>query len=56
VAKKGTRETIKMISTAKTGFFYVTEKNKNNTKKKIVLKKYDPKIKKHVTFKECKLK
>ena len=56
MAKKGTRESIRLVSSAKTGFFYVTEKNKNNTKDKLVLKKYDPKIRKHVEFKEAKLK
>lgn len=56
MAKKGNRELIKLESTAKTGFFYVTSKNKNNTKDKLVLKKYDPKAQKHVEFKEVKLK
>lgn len=56
MAKKGNRELIKLESTAKTGFFYVTQKNKNNTKEKLVLKKYDPKVRKHVEFKEVKLK
>ena len=56
MAKKGNRESIKLVSTADTGFFYVTEKNKNNTKDKLLLKKYDPVVRKHVDFKESKLK
>jgi len=56
MAKKGNRELIKLESTADTGFFYVTQKNKNNTKDKLLLKKYDPVVRKHVDFKETKLK
>jgi large subunit ribosomal protein L33 len=56
MAKKGARELIKLESTADTGFFYVTVKNKKITKDKLVLKKYDPKVRKHVEFKETKLK
>jgi large subunit ribosomal protein L33 len=56
MAKKGHRELVKLESTAGTGVFYVTQKNKNNTKDKLVLKKYDKKAKKHVDFKETKLK
>ena len=56
MAKKGGRELIKLESTAGTGYFYVTEKNKRNTKDKLVLKKYDRKARKHVEFKEVKLK
>lgn len=56
MAKKGSRELIKLESTAKTGVFYVTQKNKKLTKDKVVLKKYDPKVRKHVEFKEVKMK
>ncbi|MEM7403183.1 MAG: 50S ribosomal protein L33 [Myxococcota bacterium] len=56
MAKKGNRELIKIVSTAGTGFFYVTQKNRNNTPDKLVIKKYDPKVRKHVDFKETKLK
>ena len=56
MAKKGNRELIKLESTAGTGFFYVTQKNKNNTKEKLLLLKYDPRVQKHVKFKEIKLK
>lgn len=56
MAKKNARELIKLESSAKTGFFYVSQKNKTNTKEKLSLKKYDPRIKAHTIFKECKLK
>jgi large subunit ribosomal protein L33 len=54
--KKGNRHLIKLISSAGTGIFYISEKNKKSTKKKINLKKYDSKIKKHVSFFETKMK
>lgn len=50
------REKIRMVSTADTGFFYTTYKNKRNTPDKLEMKKYDPKANKHVTFKEAKIK
>ena len=53
---KGAREKIKLESTAGTGFFYTTTKNKQKTTGKLELKKYDPKVRKHVVFKEAKLK
>lgn len=56
MAKKGPREIIKLESTAKTGYFYTTTKNKKNTSSKLKIKKYDPKVKKHVEFKEVKMK
>ena len=46
------RPVIKLRSTAGTGYTYVTTKNKNNTRERIELKKYDPVIRKHVVFKE----
>lgn len=49
------REKIKLVSTAKTGHFYTTNKNKRNTTKKLELKKYDPVIRKHVVYKEGKV-
>lgn len=51
---KNTRSLIKLKSTAGTGFFYITRKNKRNNPRKIVLKKYDPKIRKHVNFQESR--
>lgn len=50
------REKIKLVSTADTGFFYTTYKNKRNTPDKLEMKKYDPVVRKHVTFKESKIK
>jgi large subunit ribosomal protein L33 len=47
---------IKLISTADTGFFYVTKKNARTTTTKLELKKYDPVVRKHVAFKESKIK
>lgn len=47
---------IKLVSSANTGFFYVTKKNPKNNTNKLELKKYDPVVRKHVTFKEGKIK
>jgi large subunit ribosomal protein L33 len=47
---------IRLNSTADTGFFYVTKKNPRTKTEKLVLKKYDPIVKKHVDFKEGKIK
>ncbi|MDF1719088.1 MAG: 50S ribosomal protein L33 [Minwuia sp.] len=47
---------IKLVSTAGTGFYYVTKKNPRTLTEKMVLKKYDPVARKHVEFKEAKIK
>lgn len=47
---------IRLNSTADTGFFYVTKKNARTKTDKMVLKKYDPVVRKHVEFKEAKIK
>jgi large subunit ribosomal protein L33 len=47
---------IKLVSTAETGYFYVTKKNPRKTTNKLELKKYDPKVRKHVVFRESKIK
>ncbi|MBT3396650.1 MAG: 50S ribosomal protein L33 [Alphaproteobacteria bacterium] len=47
---------IKLVSTADTGFYYVTKKNPRNLTEKMVMKKYDPVVRKHVDFKEAKIK
>jgi large subunit ribosomal protein L33 len=47
---------IRLNSTADTGFFYVTKKNPRNTTEKMTFRKYDPVAKKHVEFKEGKIK
>jgi large subunit ribosomal protein L33 len=53
---KGKREKIKLESTAGTGYFYTTLKNKANVVEKLERKKYDPVVRKHVIFKEKALK
>jgi large subunit ribosomal protein L33 len=47
---------IRLNSTADTGFFYVTKKNARTKTDKLVMKKYDPVVRKHVEFKEGKIK
>ena len=56
MAKKGKREKIKLESTAGTGHFYTTTKNKRLHPEKMEVRKYDPKARKHVTYKEAKIK
>jgi large subunit ribosomal protein L33 len=53
---KPVTQKIKLLSTAGTGFFYVTKKNPRTSTEKIVFKKYDPVVRKHVEFKETKIK
>jgi large subunit ribosomal protein L33 len=50
------REKIKLLSSANTGHFYTTTKNKRLHPDKMEVKKYDPVARKHVTYKETKLK
>jgi large subunit ribosomal protein L33 len=47
---------IKLVSSADTGFFYVTKKNPRTQTEKLSFKKYDPVARKHVEFKESKIK
>ncbi len=47
---------IKLVSTADTGFYYVTRKNPRNQTEKMTFRKYDPVVRKHVEFKEAKIK
>ncbi|WP_321390853.1 50S ribosomal protein L33 [Emcibacter sp.] len=47
---------IKLVSTAGTGFYYVAKKNPRNITEKMVMRKYDPVVRKHVEFKEHKIK
>jgi large subunit ribosomal protein L33 len=47
---------IKLVSTADTGFFYVTKKNPRTKTEKFEFNKYDPVVRKHVAFKETKIK
>ena len=47
---------VKLVSTADTGFYYVTKKNPKTKTEKLKLKKYDPVVRKHVVFNEGKIK
>ncbi|MBT5430232.1 MAG: 50S ribosomal protein L33 [Rhodospirillaceae bacterium] len=47
---------VKLVSSADTGFYYVTKKNPRNQTEKMEFKKYDPVVRKHVVFKEGKIK
>ena len=53
---KATTIKVKLISSADTGFFYVTRKNSRTMTDKLSFRKYDPVAKKHVEFKETKIK
>lgn len=50
------RDKIKLVSTAGTGHFYTTTKNKRTMTEKMEIKKFDPKVRKHVVYKEAKIK
>ncbi|AXF85285.1 MAG: 50S ribosomal protein L33 [Hydromonas sp.] len=50
------RDKIKLESTAGTGHFYTTDKNKRNMPEKMEIKKFDPVARKHVIYKETKIK
>ena len=50
------REKIRMNSTAGTGHFYTTDKNKRTMPEKLEMKKFDPVVRKHVIYKEEKIK
>ena len=56
VMAKPITQKIKLLSTAGTGFFYVTKKNPRTATEKLSFKKYDPVARKHVAFKETKIK
>ena len=47
---------IKLVSTVDTGYYYVTKKNPQTSTEKLSFKKYDPVARKHVDFKESKIK
>jgi large subunit ribosomal protein L33 len=53
---KGAREKIKLESSAGTGHFYTTTKNKRTKPEKMEIMKFDPKVRKHVAYKESKIK
>ena len=53
---KQTTVLIRLVSTADTGYFYVTKKNPRTSTEKFEFRKYDPVARKHVAFKEAKSK
>lgn len=55
MAKPAT-QLIRMVSSADTGYFYVAKKNPRTKTEKLELRKYDPRARKHVVFKEAKMK
>ncbi len=56
MAAKGAREKIKLASSAGTGHFYTTTKNRRNQSGKLEMTKFDPVARKHVVYKETKLR
>ena len=50
------RDKIKLVSSAGSGHYYTTTKNKRTTPDKIEMQKYDPVVRKHVVYKEAKIK
>ena len=50
------RDKIKLVSSAGTGHCYTTTKNKRNQPEKMEIRKYDPVVRKHVAYKEAKIK
>ncbi len=53
---KSAREKIRMVSSAGTGHFYTTSKNKRTKPEKLEMKKFDPVVREHVMYKEAKIK
>lgn len=56
MAKNSPREKIRLVSSAETGHFYTTTKNKRNSPEKMEIRKYDPVVRKVVVYKEAKIK
>jgi len=50
------RDKVKLVSSAGTGHYYTTTKNKRNQPEKMEIRKYDPVVRKHVAYKEAKIK
>ncbi len=50
------RDKIKLVSSAGTGHYYTTTKNKRNMPEKMEIKKFDPVVRQHVRYKEAKIK
>lgn len=53
---KSNRDLIKLVSTAGTGHYYTTSKNKRTMPEKMEIKKFDPVVRQHVAYKEAKIK
>lgn len=53
---KAIREKIRLVSSAGTGHFYTTTKNKRNQTGKMEIRKFDPVVRQHVMYKEAKIK
>ncbi|MEZ0121485.1 MAG: 50S ribosomal protein L33 [Candidatus Reddybacter sp.] len=53
---KSNRDLIKLVSSAGTGHYYTTSKNKRTMPEKMEIKKYDPVVRQHVAYKEAKIK
>ncbi len=53
---KSNRDKIKLVSSAGTGHYYTTTKNKRTTPEKLEFKKFDPVVRQHVIYKEAKIK
>ncbi|WP_341787365.1 50S ribosomal protein L33 [Rickettsia endosymbiont of Cantharis rufa] len=56
MAKKNKNILVRLVSTAGTGFFLVKKRNPKTRTEKLSFRKYDPKVRKHVLFKEEKIK
>ena len=56
MAKRTNSDYVKLVSTANTGYYYITKINPKTATDKIEVKKYDPVTRKHETFKQAKLK
>lgn len=50
------RDKIRLVSSAGTGHFYTTDKNKRTMPGKMEIKKFDPVVRKYVMYKEAKIK
>ncbi len=53
---KPTTVKVKLVSSADTGYYYVTKKNPRTITGKLVMRKYDPRVRKHVEFREAKIR
>lgn len=47
---------VKLVSAAGTGFYYTIRKNPKSIQRPLAFRKYDPVVRKHVLFKEAKMK